>query len=172
MSISVSGVAAYLLLWAGTISGVAVSTDALRRRAAWLHAPAHETLSLAALGVSLVHASQSVLTPQGSRWDLLRFAGPDVITGWGLFVGVLALYLTAAATAAFYLRRHLGAWWRPIHALSYGAYGGAVWHAVAIGANAWLPLFRWFYVGSIASVAVATALRVGQRTHRDVPTPT
>jgi hypothetical protein len=59
MSVSLSGIAAYLLLWAATASGVVTSSDSMRRRAGWLNAAAHETLSLAGLGVTLLHASQS-----------------------------------------------------------------------------------------------------------------
>jgi DMSO/TMAO reductase YedYZ heme-binding membrane subunit len=171
MLISLSGLAAYLLLWAATVTGIAMSSDYVRRRAGRkVPAPAHETLSLAGLGVSLLHTSQSVLSPQSVRLDLLRFAGPDLVTGWGLFVGVLALYLTAVATAAFYLRRYLGGWWRPIHGLAYAAYGAALWHALAIGANAWLPPLRWMYAASAGVLAAATLLRAGERAYGDVPT--
>jgi hypothetical protein len=159
MPISLSGIAAYLLLWAGTASGVVTSSDYVRRRAGWLNAPVHETLSLAGLGVALLHASQSILAPQGARLGLLVFAGPALMTGWGLFVGVLALYLTVVATASFYLRRYLGGWWHGIHALAYVAYGAALWHALAIGANAWVSPVRWLYVASVGVLAALTVLR-------------
>ncbi|HLW47170.1 MAG TPA: hypothetical protein VKW09_05320 [bacterium] len=163
MPASLSGLAAYLLLWAATVSGVATSSEYVRRRAGWLHSPTHETLSLAGLGVSMLHAAHSILTPQAIRLDLLRFAGPDLLAGWGLFVGVLALYLTVVATASFYLRRYLGGWWRPVHALAYAAYGAALWHALAIGANAWLPPLRWVYLGSAGVLAAVTLLRISER---------
>jgi DMSO/TMAO reductase YedYZ heme-binding membrane subunit len=159
VTISLSGVAAYLLLWAGTASGIVTSSDSVRRRAGWVSAPAHETLSLAGLGVALLHASQSIFAPQGAQLGLLVFAGPAPATAWGLFAGVLALYLTAAATASFYLRRYLGGWWRGVHAVAYAAYGAALWHALAIGANAWLPPLRWLYGGSIGVLAALTVLR-------------
>jgi DMSO/TMAO reductase YedYZ heme-binding membrane subunit len=170
MPVSLSGLAAYLLLWAGTATGVLLSSDSIRRRAGWLPAPAHETLSLAGLGVSLLHAAQSILTPQGARLNLLLFAGTPLVTGWGLFVGVLALYLTAASTAAFYARRYLGAWWRPLHAVAYAAYAAALWHALAIGANAWLPPLRWLYIASLALLAAVTVLRLGEHARGGVPT--
>jgi methionine sulfoxide reductase heme-binding subunit len=171
MTVSLSGLAAYVLLWAASVSGIAASSGWVRRRAGWLHAPAHETLSLAALGVSLLHTAQSVLAPESVRLELLRFAGPDLAAGWGLFVGVLALYLTAAATAAFYLRRYLGGWWRALHALAYAAYAASLWHALAIGANAWLPPLRWLYAASAGLLAAATALRVGEQVFLDAPAP-
>jgi DMSO/TMAO reductase YedYZ heme-binding membrane subunit len=158
--VSLSGLAAYLLLWAATASGVATSSDRVRRRAGWLGGPAHETLSLAGLGVALLHTSQSILAPQGAQLGVLVFAGPAPATAWGLGAGVLALYLTAAATASFYLRRHLGGWWRGVHALAYAAYGAALWHALAIGANAWLPPLRWLYGGSLGVLLALTALRL------------
>lgn len=163
MPVSLSGIAAYLLLWAGTTSGVVASSESMRRRAGWLGAPAHETLSLAGLGVALLHTAQSVLAPQGARFGLLAFAGPSPAAGWGLQAGVLALYLTAAATGSFYLRRRLGAWWRAVHGLAYAAYGAALWHALAIGANAWLPPLRWLYGGSIGVLAALTLLRLAGR---------
>jgi DMSO/TMAO reductase YedYZ heme-binding membrane subunit len=172
MTVSLSGLAAYLLLWAATTSGITLSSGHVRRRAGRPHAPVHETLSLAGLSVSLLHTAQSILGPQTVRLELLRFTGTDLLTGWGLFVGVLALYLTAASTGAFYLRRYLGGWWRPLHALAYAAYGAALWHALAIGANAWLPPLRWLYVASVGLLAAATVLGVGGRAHRDAPTPT
>lgn len=163
MSISLSGVAAYLLLWAGAASGVAVSSESVRRRAGWLHSPLHETLSLAGLGVSLLHASQSLLAPQGSRVGLLVFAETDLATAPGLALGVLGLYLTAAATVSFYLRLYLRGWWRPVHALAYAAYAAVLWHALAIGANAWLAPLRWVYITSAGALAVMTALRLVER---------
>jgi|GEM_PF-1565170 len=174
MPISLSGIAAYLLLWAGTASGVATSSDSVRRlrlhggrpgigrHAGWLAAPVHETLSLAGLGVALLHAAQSILTPQGARLDLLVFAGTALATGWGLFLGVLALYLTVVATASFYLRRYLGGWWHGIHAVAYAAYGAALWHALAIGANAWLSPVRWLYLASVGVLAALTVLRIAE----------
>ncbi len=163
MSISLSGIAAYLLLWAGTASGIVTSSDYVRRRAAWLGAPSHETLSLAGLGVILLHAAQGIGAPQGARLDLLVFAGPALMIGWGLFLGVLALYLTVVATASFYLRRYLGGWWHGVHILAYVAYGAALWHALAIGANTWLSPVRWLYLASVGVLAVLTVLRVGER---------
>ena len=160
MTISLSGVAAYLLLWAATASGIVTSSDAVRRRAVWLSAPAHETLSLAGLGVALLHTSQSIFAPQGGQLGLLVFAGPAPAAAWGLRAGVLGLYLTGAATASFYLRRRLGGWWRGVHALAYAAYGAALWHALAVGANAWLPALRWLYGGSLGVVAALTVLRL------------
>jgi hypothetical protein len=172
MPISLSGVGAYLLLWAGAMSGVAVSSESVRRRAGWLHSPVHETLSLAGLGVSLLHASQSLLAPQGSRAGLLIFAEPNLGAAQGLVLGVLALYLTAAATVSFYLRRFLGGWWRSVHALAYAAYAAALWHALAIGANAWLAPLRWMYIASAGALAAVTVLRLGERARGGLPGPT
>ncbi|HEV2281931.1 MAG TPA: hypothetical protein VGX75_06025 [bacterium] len=160
MPTSLSGVAAYLLLWAGAASGIVTSSDTVRRRAGWLSGPAHETLSLAGLGVALLHTSQSILAPQGAQLGWLVFAGRGPVTAWGLRAGVLALYLTVAATASFYFRRYLGGWWRGVHALAYLAYGAALWHALAIGANAWLPPLQWLYGGSAGALAALTVLRI------------
>src|SRR5215471_6186632 len=96
MPISLSGVAAYLLLWAGAASGVAVSSESIRRRAGWLHSPVHETLSLAGLAAAL-------------------------------------------------------------------------WHALAIGANAWLAPLRWVYVASASVLAAGIVLRLGERAQGDLP---
>ena len=159
MPVSLSGIAAYLFLWAATASGVMMSSDRWRRPG-WLGAPAHESLSLAGLGVTLLHAAQTVFAPPGPRLELLVFAGPDLADGWGLFVGVLALYLTAAATTSFYLRARLGRWWNAVHASAYAAYAAALWHALAIGANAWLPPVRWLYVVTLAILAAISAFRV------------
>ncbi len=160
MPISLSGVAAYLVLWMGAVTGVMTSSDSVRRRAGWLNAPVHETLSLAGLGVALLHAAQSVVAPQGVRFDVLLLTGPLAAAGWGLPAGVLALYLTAVSTVSFYLRRYLGGWWRGVHALAYAAYGTALWHALAVGANAWLPPVRWLYAASTGTLAALTVLRI------------
>jgi methionine sulfoxide reductase heme-binding subunit len=170
MTVSLSGIAAYLLVWAGAVTGIAISSDYARRRAgaARWSAAVHETLSLAGLGVTLLHAAQSIITPQGARLGLLLFAGPALAAGWGLFIGVLALYLTVAVTVSFYLRARLGAWWRSIHALAYAAYGAALWHALAVGANAWLPPLRWLYAVTIGVLLTLTAMRIGGHTNRGV----
>jgi DMSO/TMAO reductase YedYZ heme-binding membrane subunit len=157
------------LLWAATASGVVTSSDSMRRRTGWLNAAAHETLSLAGLGVTLLHASQSIITPQGVRLNLLMFAGLDLSTGWGLFAGVLGLYLTVVVIASFYLRRYLGGWWHGVHALAYAGYGAAVWHALAIGANVWLSPVRWLYLAPIGMLAVLTALRISEHAGRGAP---
>lgn len=160
MPVSLSGIAAYLLLWAGAATGIVTSSDTVRRRAGWLNAAVHETLSLAGLGVALLHAAQSVVAPQGVQTDILLFAGPPAGAAWGLPAGVLALYLTAVATASFYLRRFLGGWWHGVHAIAYAAYAAALWHALAVGANAWLPPVRWLYGASTGVLAALTVLRL------------
>jgi DMSO/TMAO reductase YedYZ heme-binding membrane subunit len=158
--VSLSGIAAYLLLWAASLTGVAASYNPVRRRVRWLGAPAHETLSLAGLGAALLHASQSVLAPQGVQLGVLVFASPGSAAGWGLSAGVLALYLTAASAAAFYGRRYLGEPWRIFHALAYAGYGAALWHALWIGANTWLPAVRWGYAATGLALAAATVVRL------------
>jgi methionine sulfoxide reductase heme-binding subunit len=158
MSISLSGLAAYLLLWASSVAGVAASFEFLRRRAAAVRA--HETLALAGLGVALLHTARSVITPQGVQLGLLLFAGIDVRSEWGLALGVLALYLTAVATVSFYVRGRLGRWWRAVHTSAYLAYAAALWHSVAIGANTWFGPVQVLYVVTAAALAVLTLVRI------------
>jgi hypothetical protein len=173
MLVSLSGLAAYLLLWASSVTGVATSSETLRRHGGgpWAKAPLHETLSLAGLGVALLHAAQSIMTAQGIRLGLLVFAGLGAASEWGLILGVAALYLTATATAAFYLRGQLGGWWHALHASAYLAYGAALWHALAIGANAWLPAVRWVYLLSVGVLAAVTVLRLSELAARRLPAP-
>ena len=173
MLVSLSGIAAYLLLWAATASGVVMSSDRWRRpgrpralRGAWFGAPAHESLSLAGLGVTLLHAAQSVLAPPSPRLGLLVFSGLDPADGWGLYIGVAAAYLTAAVTASFYVRGRLGRWWRAVHAAAYAAYAAALWHALAIGANAWLPAVRGLYFVTLAILAALSAVRAADLLRR------
>jgi sulfoxide reductase heme-binding subunit YedZ len=163
--VSLWGVVAYLLLYAGVVTGIGLSSAALRLRvpAAGRAGRLHEVLSLAALFAAFVHTAVSVLTPQGIHWRWLVFADTGGPPGPGIAAGVGALYAAAAAAAAFYLRRRLGAGlWRVVHTLAYPALALGIWHGVALGANAWLPALRTLYLITGATAAALAVVRVAQ----------
>jgi DMSO/TMAO reductase YedYZ heme-binding membrane subunit len=160
--VSLWGLLAYAFLYASVVGGAGLSSKTLRARvpAAARAGRLHEVLSLAALFAAFVHAAVSVLSPQGLHWRWLVFAGTEDGVAPGVAAGVASLYACGAAAAAFYLRRALGpAAWRAVHALSYPAFTLAVWHSLALGANAWLPALRTVYAATAGSAAALAVLR-------------
>lgn len=161
--LSISGLAAYFLLYGSVITGMMLSSPSLRKHLsifprAWT---AHQLLSLAGIGAAALHTAQGVFLPQGNRLLVLAFLNPGVPLGLGLALGVSALYATVVATAAFYLRVRIGSTlWRGLHALAYPAFAVAAWHSLEIGANAWLPALRFTYTITLASAGLLVCGRL------------
>ncbi len=161
MTVSTWGIVAYGLLYGSVVTGGLLSSSILRRGSIVFAraARAHELLSLAGLFASSVHALASVFPPQGVQLAQLAFLGPGA--GPGLGLGVASLYATILVTVTFYARARVTApLWRWVHALAYPAFAAAAWHAVAIGANAWLPAMHAFYLLTAGSAGLLICLRL------------
>ena len=155
---SVTGFAAYLALYLSVVTGIGLSSRWGRRRLVRLRlGGSHEALSLCGLALGIMHA-------MGSR---LVWAVPFLAPSPGMAVGGLALDLGAVVTVSFYLRRRLGSpAWRWVHALAYPAFAFAAWHALAVGANAWIGGVEVSYAATLGSVGALALLRVGEALRR------
>jgi predicted ferric reductase len=163
MSLSLWGFAGYLLLYLAVITGTALSSPGLRRRLPMVvrSSGTHTILSVAGLVASAVHTLKGVAAPQGAQFGLLVFLSPAGPLDLGLALGVVSLYLLAVATAVVYLKHKVpGPVWRIVHALAYPAFAAALWHSLAIGANAWLPGVRTMYAVTAGSAAVLVLVRL------------
>lgn len=156
--VSLTGFAAYLLLF-GSVAGGTLLSESLRRRrpSGWL-AHSHEALSLAAFALVLVHAAAGL--PAGRQaWQWLAFAAPPG-TGPAVPLGVAALYAVIVVVASFYLRRRFGSpLWRRLHLLSYPAFAAAAWHGLAMGPDAWLAPVRLMYLVTLGCAGLLLAGR-------------
>jgi len=172
MTLSLWGFAGYLLLYLAGVTGAALSSPGLRRRLPMVvrSSGTHTILSVAGLVATAVHTLKGVAAPQGAQFGLLVFLSPGGPLDLGLALGVVSLYLLAVATAVVYLKYALpGPLWRGVHALAYPAFAAAVWHSVAIGANAWLPAVQGMYAvtaGSAAALVLARLVELGVRAVR------
>jgi predicted ferric reductase len=157
------GIIAYLLLWLATLWGVLISSKMVK---GWIDGTLlyrmHEFLPLLAMIFAVVHALVLLGdTYIGFGWlDLLiPFRAPyrAVYTGFGS----LALYLSIALIASFYMRTLISRrTWRLLHYLTYLAFGLALVHGVMTGADTRQPAVYWMYIVTGATLLFATFYRV------------
>jgi len=161
--IRASGLVAFVLLTVSTAMGIAVNVralDALMRRA-WVY-EAHQTLSVLALVMTVLHVALLVLDPY------LPFKVLEVLVPFAAHwrpvpsaLGTIALYLTALLILTSYLRQKIGQKaWRLIH---YGGFAGwlaALLHGIASGSDSGLWWIQWLYLLSGAGVGFLTTFRL------------
>jgi predicted ferric reductase len=157
------GIVAYLLLWLSTVWGLTLSsriTDGL------VPAPIayglHEFLSIGAVLFALLHAVV-LLGDSYIQFTIFHLAIPFIApyepfwTG----LGIIGLYLTAALTGSFYLRKQLGQkTWRLLHYLTFAAYGLALIHGLMAGTDSGLTGMKLLYLGTGFTVLFLTYYRL------------
>ena len=157
------GIVAYLLLWLSTVWGLSLTTkitDGL------VSAPIayglHEFLSLTAISFTALHAIVMI----GDEYLnfnafhlLIPFTAPYAPFWTGL--GTLSLYLSAALTGSFYVRKQMGQkTWRALHYLSFITYLLALGHGLMAGTDTSLPLIKLMYLGTGFTVLFLTYYRL------------
>jgi predicted ferric reductase len=76
--------------------------------------------------------------------------------------GQVALYLMAAVTASFYLRKRLGQRaWRTFHYVTFLAFAGATTHGIASGSDSNAPWAEAIYLVSAVIVVFLLTYRIG-----------
>lgn len=157
------GIVAYLLLWLSTVWGLTLST---KITVGLVPAPIayglHEFLSLGAVLFAVGHAAV-LLGDEYIKFSLLHLAVPFIAPyeplGTGL--GTLGLYLAAALTASFYLRKQIGQKaWRSLHYLTFAAYGLALLHGLLAGTDSGLTGMKLLYLGTGFTVLFLTYFRL------------
>lgn len=157
------GLVAYLLLWLATLWGVLISSKMVK---GWIDGTLlynmHEFLPILAMLFASLHAV--VLLGDAyigfSALDLLiPFRAPYRPLWTGL--GTLALYLSIALIASFYLRTLVSRRaWRTFHYLTYLAFVLALVHGLMAGTDSSQPAVYWMYVATGATLLFATLYRV------------
>ena len=160
-----SGMVAWLMLTAGVVLGLALSTRVLgkRPRANWL-LDLHRFLGGAAVvftGLHLLSLLLDSFVTFGPTELFVPFASsyrPSAVA-WG----VVALYLLVAVEVTSLLRKHLSKRaWRATHFMSFPLFVLASVHAITAGTDSNTPWLRATVFGCAAAVAALTAVRVGQ----------
>jgi len=157
------GILAYLLLWLATLWGVFISSKMVK---GWIDATAlynmHEFLPMLAMVFAGVHAAV-LMGDAYIRFSLLDLLIPFHAPYRPLWTGLgsLALYLSAALIASFYLRAVVSRRvWRAFHYVTYLAFLLALVHGLMAGTDTAQPAVYWMYVATGATLLFATSYRV------------
>lgn len=157
------GLIAYLLLWLATLWGVLMSSKMVKGKIdAALVYGMHEFLPMLALVFAGLHAA--VLMGDAyigfSLVDLLVPFAASYRPQWtGL--GSLALYLSIALIASFYLKNLVSRkLWRAFHYTTYLAFSLAMVHGIMAGTDTSSPVVRWMYIVSGATLLFVTLYRI------------
>jgi len=169
-----TGIVAWVMLTAGVLWGLALSTRAFgsRPRPSWL-LDLHRFLAGAAVVFTATHLLSLVLDTYvtfGLAELFVPFASsyrPSAVA-WG----IVALYLLLAIEITSLLRARLSPrLWRATHFLSFPLFVVASAHAISAGTDSDATAFRALAIGSAAAVALLTAVRTMQL-EDEAPSPT
>lgn len=149
------GLVGYLLLWLSVVWGLVISTKITEGLvSASLAYGLHEFLSLGTILFTAGHA----LVLLGDRYigfNIFHLAVPFLAPYEPLWTGLgtIGLYLSAALTGSFYLRKQLGQKvWRAFHYLAFVAYILALVHGLMAGSDSGLGIVQGMYLATGGSV--------------------
>jgi DMSO/TMAO reductase YedYZ heme-binding membrane subunit len=159
----ISALLAYLALTASVVYGLLLSTKLLDRIAhRAVSFTLHQDLASVGLALALVHAAVLMVdrsVPYTPLEVVVPFIGPYEPLWVGM--GQIALGLTIAVLASFYLRRRIGQKaWRQLHYVSFLAFLAATAHGLMAGTDSGAPWAFAGYVAAIAAVAFLLAYRI------------
>ncbi len=145
------GIVAYLLLWFSTVWGLTLSTKITDGLVPVTIAYGlHEFLSIGAVLFGLIHSL--VLLGDGYiNFNLFQLAIPFLspYEPFWIGLGTITLYLTAALTISFYVRKQIGQKvWRNLHYLTFAAFGLALVHGLMAGSDSSLTMMKLMYLGT------------------------
>lgn len=157
------GLVAYLLLWSSSIWGLTLSTKVISDMIpAPLAYGIHEFLSILAIIFAVLHAVV-LLGDQYIQFNIFHLAIPFIAPYEPLWTGLgtIGLYLSAALTASFYIRRQIGQKvWRAMHYIAFVAYVLALVHGLMAGTDSPLAITKLMYLGTGFSVLFLTYYRL------------
>lgn len=158
-----AGFASYLLLWAGTASGIALH---LRIRPPSLALTrvleAHRMLSALGLSFVAVHVVALLADPLAAFTPLDAVAGltssyrPVPVAAGSLAAWLVAVVLLSTARAHALTRTR----WRQLHALAFPAWLLALVHGIAAGSDSGATAATWLYAVTAATTAALVAIRL------------
>ncbi len=158
-----SGMLAYLLLTAGVVAGLTLSTRMFGRAIAPAVITAvHRTLSTLGLGALALHVGMLVLDTKVDV-PLVSLVVPGlseyrpVATG----LGVVALELWVLVQLSFPLRKWIGTRaWRRLHHAAFLLWALAAMHGIAAGSDSGTPWAKGIYIASIGLVSGLIGWRI------------
>ena len=157
-----AGITALLFVTASTVLGLFMASGIFKRpglKGRLL--PAHEYISLVAIGAILLHG----LALLGDKWLHPSLAGifiPGVISYRPLSVafGIISGYVTVLLSLSYYLRRQIGIKrWRMMHRFIVVVWMMAIGHAFFSGTDASTLWMRILLMASIAPALFLTLYR-------------
>jgi len=158
---------AYLAMAGSVIYGLLLSTrilDAIAHRP--ISFSLHQDLAAIGLGLAGIHGMLLGLD-HSVPFTIAQILVPGLAPHAPVAVafGQVALYLMAAVTVSFYLRRHIGQRaWRTFHYVTFLAFAGATIHGIASGSDSNAPWAEAIYITSAAVVLVLLTFRIGMST--------
>ncbi len=148
---------AYLAVAGSVIYGLLLSTkllDAIAHRP--ISFSLHQDLAAIGLGLAGIHGMLLGLD-HSVPFTFAQILVPGLAPHAPVAVafGQVALYLMAAVTASFYLRRHIGQRaWRVFHYVTFLVFVGVTVHGIAAGSDSNAPWAEAIYLGSCCPGAV------------------
>jgi predicted ferric reductase len=153
------GVIAYVLLWLGAIWGIMMTSKVTKGIFAF---GLHEFLPILAMVFAALHGLV-LLGDQYIGFSLFGLVIPFTAPYRPLWTGMgqVAFYLGVALAASFYVKDRIGRkTWRFLHYATYLVFFAALAHGLLAGTDSSLPLVRWLYITSAASLLFATFYRI------------
>lgn len=154
---------AYIAMAGSVVYGLLLSTkllDAIAHRP--ISFSLHQDLAAFGLGLAGIHGMLLGLdrtVPFTVSQILVPGMAPHAPVAVAL--GQVALYLAAAVTASFYLRKRIGQRaWRTFHYLTFLAFAGATIHGIAAGSDSNAPWAEGVYLASAAIVLFLLTYRI------------
>jgi predicted ferric reductase len=154
---------AYLAVTGSVVYGLLLSTkllDAIAHRT--ISFSLHQDLAAIGLGMAGIHGVLLGLD-HTVPFSLAAILVPGLAPHAPMAVafGQVALYLMAAVTGSFYVRRHIGQRvWRTIHYLTFAAFLGATAHGIASGTDSGAGWAQGMYLAAATTVAFLLAYRI------------
>jgi len=168
------GMVAYLLMWFSVMWGLLLSTKmAVKRVPPTLAYGVHEFASILTVIFAALHAVV-LLGDEYIDFNIFHLAIPFTAPYEPLWtgLGVIALYLTIAITASFYVRKQLGQKvWRALHYFTFAAYLLALVHGIAAGSDSGLLVSALMYWGTGFAVLALTQITIFQHVQKRLKKP-
>ncbi len=159
----VSGVIAYLLLWASVMWGLMLTNKVLKGVLKPLVTfELHQFLSVLSLAFSGFHAF-ILLGDRYIAFDVAALLIPFKSTYEPLWVGlgILSFYLMAILIVSFYFKKRMGhKVWRLLHYASFLGWVMVTFHGLMAGSDTRTPVMLMIYVVSTVSISFLTSYRI------------
>ncbi|MGV2966088.1 ferric reductase-like transmembrane domain-containing protein [Paenibacillus sp. AGC30] len=159
--IRISGIAAYVLLFAGVFLGIAQGMPLAKGKPKADMFKWHTRTTWLAFGLGLVHALTLYIDHYSPfSWGELLIPFTASVHPIGSGLGTLAFYGLVIVLLSSDLRNKLGRkWWFMFHMLSYPVFIGLLVHGMVTGTDSGNIIMRMMYVFTGLSILGITVLR-------------